>query len=151
MKIIVKTEKTLKMARVDYYQYLCSREWALKRKAVKERAGGICERCKRAPLRDTHHLSYRNLGNEPLEDLMGVCRPCHEFLSGKADWDPKGLCRSCDAPLSARRGERGYCPSCEERRNEIKARFKPGIKAILEEGEPFIPDWCQRFLKEKKC
>jgi 5-methylcytosine-specific restriction endonuclease McrA len=76
------------MAGVDYYQHLCSREWALKRKAVRERAGGICEQCEKAPLKDTHHLTYRNLGNEPLEDLMGVCRPCHQWLSGKSDYNP---------------------------------------------------------------
>jgi hypothetical protein len=74
--------------RVDYHQYLASREWALKKEAVRERPGGICERCHSAPIQSTHHLTYERLGNELLEDLQGLCRPCHEFLSAKRDDDP---------------------------------------------------------------
>lgn len=75
------------MARVDYHRYMASREWALKKRAVRERAYGDCERCHR-PMKQVHHLSYEHLGDEPLEDLLGVCRECHEFLSGLIDWDP---------------------------------------------------------------
>jgi hypothetical protein len=39
------------MAGVDYYQHLCSREWALKRKAVRERAGASVSGVRRRPLR----------------------------------------------------------------------------------------------------
>lgn len=45
---------------------------------VLERAGGVCENalCTRAAVH-IHHLSYRNLGAEPLVDLLALCLPCH--------------------------------------------------------------------------
>lgn len=73
---------------VDYHRYLASREWALKREAVRERSGNRCERCWTAPQEAVHHLSYQHLGDEPLSDLQAICRPCHAYLSGKVDNDP---------------------------------------------------------------
>ena len=58
--------------RVNYHEYIASREWALRKRAVKERSGGICERCKKRPHQQTHHLTYERLGDERLEDLQGV-------------------------------------------------------------------------------
>lgn len=71
-----------------YQRYLASREWALLKNAVRGRSGGTCERCHLADHQDTHHLTYERLYNERIEDLLGVCRPCHEYLSGKSDFDP---------------------------------------------------------------
>lgn len=76
------------MATVNYHEYIASREWALKKNAVRERSGGICERCRKNPHTQTHHLTYERLGDERLEDLLGTCRPCHEYLSGRSDFDP---------------------------------------------------------------
>ena len=77
------------MQKVDYHRYMASREWALKKEAVKERSGDVCERCHEAKVQSVHHLTYERLGNETTEtDLVGVCRLCHEFLSGKRDDDP---------------------------------------------------------------
>lgn len=75
--------------KVDYHQYMASREWALKREAVKERANNTCERCHDAPIQSTHHLTYERLGHEDVDqDLLGICRPCHEFLSARRTDDP---------------------------------------------------------------
>lgn len=74
---------------VDYHKYMASREWALKREAIRTRAMGYCERCHDAPFQSTHHLTYQRLGAEEVDtDLLGVCNPCHKFLSGKAALDP---------------------------------------------------------------
>lgn len=75
--------------RIDYGAYLASREWALKKEAIRERSGGICERCHNAPYQETHHKTYAHIGNEPLDELLAVCSQCHQFLSGKTDNDPK--------------------------------------------------------------
>ncbi len=75
-------------ASVDYYTYLASREWALKKEAIRERSRGICERCHQAKHEQTHHLTYERLGNERLEDLLGLCKGCHEYLSAKSANDP---------------------------------------------------------------
>ena len=73
---------------IDYKQYLASREWRVKRKEVIERNNNICERCASRPIEDVHHLTYENIGNEDERDLLGVCRPCHEYLAAERDEDP---------------------------------------------------------------
>jgi len=73
---------------VDYQQYIASREWRAKRKEVIELQGGICERCASRPIEDVHHLTYANIGKESPSDLMGVCRPCPEYLAAERDDDP---------------------------------------------------------------
>lgn len=76
----------------DYQTYLASREWALKREAVRQRSSNRCERTidgqRCVGSQDSvHHLTYARVGNEPLEDLLGVCNDCHRWLSGKTDAD----------------------------------------------------------------
>jgi hypothetical protein len=60
-----------------YTLYMASPEWANKRLAVLKRAGDWCELCHESPAEEVHHQSYAKLGNEPLEDLIAVCGPCH--------------------------------------------------------------------------
>lgn len=64
-----------------YYQiYLPSREWKERRKLVMLRAQGICEGCRLCPATDVHHLTYQNVGEEFLFQLVALCRPCHDRL-----------------------------------------------------------------------
>jgi hypothetical protein len=72
----------------DYKTYLASREWAVRRESVRKRANGKCERCLSAEMQSVHHLTYERVGKELLTDLLGVCNPCHEFVSAKSDIDP---------------------------------------------------------------
>jgi len=74
--------------REKYAAYLCSREWAEKREAVRERAGNRCERCRVLPMDACHHLTYERKYNERLEDLAAVCEMCHGFTHGKSEFDP---------------------------------------------------------------
>lgn len=71
-----------------YQRYLCSREWAEKRKLVLIRSDNRCERCHGAPVSHVHHLTYIRKYDERPEDLQGLCEPCHEFIHGKRDDDP---------------------------------------------------------------
>jgi hypothetical protein len=72
----------------DRGRYMASREWRLKRQQVIDRAGGVCERCLLASIENVHHLTYERLGDERLDDLQGLCRPCHEFVSAESHEDP---------------------------------------------------------------
>ena len=80
--------KTCRDDRERYSLYLCSREWSEKKEGVRERAGGICERCHVNEMDAVHHLTYARKYEERLEDLQAICRDCHEYTHGKADVDP---------------------------------------------------------------
>jgi hypothetical protein len=45
------------------------------------RARNICERCCLRPVKEVHHLTYANLGHEPLHELLGLCAECHAWIS----------------------------------------------------------------------
>ena len=74
--------------REKYKAYLCSRDWALLRNAVRARCGGKCERCGVNDMECVHHLTYARKYDERIEDLAGWCNACHEFTHGKSDHDP---------------------------------------------------------------
>ncbi len=86
--------KKMPAGKEKYHAYLASHEWAVRKQAVRLRSNGMCERCRIAKGTQTHHMTYIRLYNEKLEDLLHVCRPCHEFLSGVSTYDP-----AADVPL----------------------------------------------------
>lgn len=65
---------------IDYTAYLRSQPWRLLRSAVIRRAKGVCERCGKWPIVNIHHVTYERVGQERLEDLLGVCSQCHQEL-----------------------------------------------------------------------
>lgn len=119
----------------DYHVYLASREWALLKNAVKERSGGICERCGLAPHQQTHHLTYERLGKESLEDLQGVCSSCHEFLSAKSNFDPCKLVPVGDGS-SLERFTR-YAATLELRPDAF-VQFNTYIQSVIQIAAPEI-------------
>ena len=67
--------------RRDYYRkvYLKSDDWKRKRYVVLKRNNWTCVYCgKRAT--QVHHKRYakRNIGKEPINWLVSVCKPCHD-------------------------------------------------------------------------
>ena len=65
--------------RRDYYRktYLKSDHWKALR-ASKLKQSPCCEKCGAKHRLDVHHLDYKNLYDVTLEDLMTLCRRCHE-------------------------------------------------------------------------
>lgn len=84
----------------DYQRYLASREWSLLRERVRDRSSNHCEHCFLAPQQAVHHLTYERIGNELLSDLMAVCHPCHEWLSGKSKENPVKTWYAVSPPLT---------------------------------------------------
>lgn len=71
---------TFRYKYVNYKEYIKSEEWKHKRKQVLERDKFKCRLCGAKGTEYTlhiHHNSYDNLGNEPLEDLITLCKECH--------------------------------------------------------------------------
>lgn len=61
-----------------YYAYLGSDTWKQKRKLVFERDNNLCQICKKETATEVHHLTYQNIYNEPIEDLIAICYECHK-------------------------------------------------------------------------
>lgn len=99
-----------------YQAYLESPEWKALRKAVLKRCGKICERCHRYLVDNVHHLTYERVYHELLEDLQGLCRPCHSFLHGDSGIDP--LVKSVRVKVTRKIVE--YWDSTSKRRRRAK-------------------------------
>lgn len=83
----LKSHPELDSVRLDEYRkfkqdYLKSPEWQHKRHLILAR-DRHCQRCSSKGFLVVHHLSYRNLGNEPLEDLVLLCTSCHDLVHNK--------------------------------------------------------------------
>ena len=66
--------------RRDYYRndYLKSDAWKRKRFVVLRRDNWTCVYCG-GRATQVHHMKYaRNIGKEPIEWLVSVCKPCHD-------------------------------------------------------------------------
>jgi len=73
------TEKASKHT-TEYLDYLKSKEWRAKRKQILDRDKCTCQICKWKPTKQhlhVHHLHYKNLFNENLDDLILLCEDCH--------------------------------------------------------------------------
>jgi hypothetical protein len=70
---------------MDYQLYIKSEQWKRIAEKVKERAKYRCQVCAETANLAAHHNSYENLGDEEnhMEDLVCLCRRCHEKHHGK--------------------------------------------------------------------
>ena len=64
-----------------YHQYIQSDEWKEKRRQVFERDGYLCICGRKSTV--IHHKHYKNIGKEPLSDLISLCEECHFDLHAK--------------------------------------------------------------------
>lgn len=76
-------QRTLKQEEwwAKYNAYLCSPEWRARRASVLKRDGGMCQACLERQAGEVHHLTYDHVFNEPLFDLVAVCKSCHDRLT----------------------------------------------------------------------
>jgi hypothetical protein len=76
----------LKFIKSNYHKHkshLQSEYWKNIRQLALERDDHICQLCKLEKATDVHHLTYKNLGNELLEELTSYCRTCHAKVHEK--------------------------------------------------------------------
>jgi hypothetical protein len=61
-----------------YHEYLESPEWDERRKAKLDEAGYRCQLCNKASKLSVHHRCYDRVFNELPEDLIALCKKCHQ-------------------------------------------------------------------------
>lgn len=57
--------------------YLNSQTWKAKRELVLARDGYKCVCCDSTASLNIHHIRYDKVPNEPISDLVSLCRSCH--------------------------------------------------------------------------
>jgi len=72
-------------ARVNYEAYIQSAEWQKRREVALARAAYRCQLCCTTKGLNVHHNTYANLGNERPEDLVCLCKKCHDVYHVKRD------------------------------------------------------------------
>lgn len=66
---------------VKYDMYLASPEWKAKCEVVLQRDGHSCRTCGLRTDLEVHHVTYERFTHEDLEDLITLCRECHEAIT----------------------------------------------------------------------
>lgn len=79
----------------EHTAYLATPEWAFRRGQVLNRDGYRCQARMPGCAGDAiqvHHTSYKHWRQEPLFELVSVCRPCHEQITAmdRANRPPLG-------------------------------------------------------------
>jgi len=64
----------------DYGYYLRSIEWEEKRNTIQEFCDSICMECGEKTGSILHHESYEHIFDEPYDDLLWVCKRCHNTI-----------------------------------------------------------------------
>lgn len=88
-KVPLKPKKG-KPARVDYYDYINSKEWSEKSRQFRKETGK-CEMCGSMKKLQCHHLHYRTLGREKRKDIQVLCHTCHMKVHNILPPDPPEL------------------------------------------------------------
>lgn len=78
----------------EYYAYMASDQWALKRAAALARVRYTCQRCGGRHKLEVHHRTYERFGgDEHNEDLEVLCERCHDAEHRREDarrqWDAR--------------------------------------------------------------
>lgn len=65
---------------MPYPEYLKTEHWQEKRKEARERANERCQVCNATTTLNVHHRTYVRRGYEEPEDLIVLCKGCHQLF-----------------------------------------------------------------------
>lgn len=74
-----------------YHEYVLtpSEAWQRKCQRAYQRYGRTCQACRVRAAVQVHHMTYKRLGREKLEDLRVLCDTCHRCMH-RIKGDPGG-------------------------------------------------------------
>lgn len=85
IEALLPNKKHYNNRRENYNKYIHSSAWRRKRERVLKRDHYKCRKCGKRNCRlEVHHLTYKNFGDEPLNDLITVCSRCHHKIHSKS-------------------------------------------------------------------
>lgn len=127
----------------EYHQYLQGPEWKIKSITCIAKAGRKCEACSATNNLQAHHLTYRNIFNEPQDDLLCLCGNCHKIADKLAK---KGIIprigssetiRKATLSLLIHRPTRNY-PNRKVvvKHRPIEERIKKAVELLAKWGDP---------------
>ena len=67
------------MSAIEKKKYMISAEWLELRTLVFTRDNHTCQSCGSKIALNCHHIMYDRLGAENLEDLITLCKSCHQY------------------------------------------------------------------------
>jgi hypothetical protein len=71
----------LEAEKTTYYKHLQSNEWRKKAQERLKKDNHQCQTCLDKEQLEVHHKTYKNLGKEKQEDLITLCKQCHEAIT----------------------------------------------------------------------
>jgi 5-methylcytosine-specific restriction endonuclease McrA len=83
LRRLTRQARTAQLRKIPFAEYRMQPEWQVRRGQALTRARYRCQMCSShdATL-DVHHNSYQNYGDERPEDLVVLCRSCHQNFHG---------------------------------------------------------------------
>jgi hypothetical protein len=76
--LVINLNATIKYPKKYYDLYLATDKWRGFKNSIISKRGFNCELCSSKKNIQVHHLTYERLGNEMPEDVMILCKKCHE-------------------------------------------------------------------------
>lgn len=69
----------------SYKDYLSTDHWKIIKEKVRIKFNNKCNKCGSQYRLETHHKTYKNIGKEPMSDLILLCHNCHYKLHDALD------------------------------------------------------------------
>lgn len=123
----------------NYSDYIKSDLWRKRRERFYLKFGKVCSKCKSTDRIQLHHQSYKAIVQEPDEDLIALCKMCHDVfhkIFSKTSHDNTEIFIKLD--LNEYNHYKAELKKDKEERKRIKRekRAKQGVKIAYEGTGP---------------
>ncbi len=81
--LVVALVRIIELKELSYDEYLKTAEWRARANRAKSRYSGKCALDATHEAQEAHHRTYQRRGREYDDDLIPLCRSCHEKFHGK--------------------------------------------------------------------